>query len=226
MIIRKIELENPTETILQAISFETDLFVLQQAMAQEGSKGRRASVMGALEKRALSLRSHGEGSEGPDFDIPGRKVTHPDETLFRMHNRSTPADLKEHDFGEGHKAVQKITKVERIHGEMEKADAKRRMNTPSELFRVTERLKNGAILFPWGHVMPYQKEVKDDDGKKVLVKFRPSKVYLKACPACGRINRPEQGMFGKCYNCELDMVPHVKADYAADPEKYEGVRFT
>lgn len=228
MKIREINLERATEEILREVENEGDLFVLQQAMTREKNTGNRASVLGALETRGTALRSHGDGAEGPEYDIQGYPVKHPDRhrtPLFdKKESHSGPDNFNSHDQGSGSEANPKVgTKAERMMGEIEKAEAKRRMNTSEDLFRIEEITKSGAIHFRWGHIMPPQREVKDDEGKKVLVRRRPSLIYLKNCPRCGKVNRPEQGRLGVCGACELSIIPYVRTEVGNNPGKYPGV---
>lgn len=222
MEIQKINLEKPTEEVLRAIQAESDLSVLHQTMVQEKNLGKRTAVLGALEQKAATLRSYGEGSEGPLYDLPGYEIKKEEPLFNTMTRLDAPRTEIEHDYGHGAKSEQKLSAAERIHGEMEKQEAKRRMNTPDELFEVQERTKNGSIIFKWGHLMQSQKEVKNADGK-VLVRWRPSLVFLKACPRCGRVNVPESGMAGRCHSCHLDMIPYVKTELAKNPSKYQGI---
>lgn len=223
MTMKEIDLTEPLEQLLRTIESESDLYVLSQAAAKEKSAGRRSHVMGALETRAMSLRTHGDGSEGPDYDLPGYKVKSVEKPMFSLKDATQPQDLKTHDYGDGADAKQNLTQEQRLLGELKVAASERRMNTKEELFTVIEKKPNGTLVFPWGHIMMPQKEIKDEATGKVLVRFRASTIFLKACPRCGRVNRPAQGALGKCFFCDFDFVPYVKTEVQENPGKFPGV---
>lgn len=222
--MKSIDLTQPMEKLLRTINEECDLSVLSQTLSGERNAGKRTTVLTAIESRASSLRSYGDGADGPEYDLPGYEIKK-SEPLFKTQTRldSNNSIDVEHDHGAGAEAKQQMSKAERLFGDLERQEAKRRMNTSEELFEIHEHKSNGAIVFGWGHMMPFQKEVKGEDGK-TLVHFRPSLVFLKTCPRCGRINRPEAGLMGRCSNCELDFVPYAKTEVANNPGKYPGIQ--
>lgn len=210
MTMRAINLEAPVEALLREVKEESDLSVLAQAAAQEKSMGARGSVIQAIFERAETLRSHGPGSESAK------------EALFEYKTPTTPRQALEHESGDGAQAKKKLTFEERIKAEQSKKQIEF-MNTPDKLFKVITVKENGTLVFPWGHVMAPQQEVKDAKAEKVLVKFRPSLVYLKDCPQCTERNRPERGAQGICDHCQFDIKGHLKRDFTQNPEKYPGI---
>lgn len=201
--------------ILRKITEERDLSVLSQAFTEERQKGNRPHVLHAITAQAESLRTQGPGSE----DLSG--VKEDDLIPFETIDRTTPADLKEHDMGAGSEAKQTLTQEQRLLGQIRIKEAERRINDYETLSQVLQIMPNGARVYAWGHILPPQREIKTDG--KTVVRSRPSIIFLKYCPRCGRLNSNREGSAGRCETCHFDIKPHVSAMKSKFPDRFEGV---
>lgn len=187
--------------------------VLSQALAQERSKGNRDVIVHAIMARGEALRSGGEGSEGPTDE----------EELFIGHEKtSSPHEFFEHDQGSGSHTNRNLNPEQQALKKLAEQEKARRVGDLKELSDVQGVDDKGTHVYMWGHIMPPTPERKDKDGK-VISPRRPSLVFLRYCPACGKQNILESGARGVCYHCALDMYDHLPLAQQKYPENFKGL---
>lgn len=213
MKIREINLEQGVNEIITEIEATKDLMLLSHAYDQEKSKGNRPLVLGALEARRNATMSHGAGAE----DATGM------EDAFRPYQTGKPQLVVDHDFGAGAEAKQTLTEEQRLTMKLRNEEVVRRS---SDLNSLSQFLvdKKGNRTATWGTITVPQKEIPaSKEDKTNHIPYRPSKVFLKFCPRCGKRNQHEHGADGVCYHCNLNMVDVVRKMMDEYPERFKGV---
>lgn len=188
--------------MIQAVQKEENLLTLKHAHDQEMAKGKRGIVIAEIAKRGESLRTQGPGSESPDDPFSESKL------LDWEPVDATKMEIKEHDFGEGSESKQNLSDEQRILGQIKIKANEHRIRDIGQLTTPIDTLPNKTKVFCWGNIIPQQKEVKDEKGH-VLVSHKPHTFYLKTCPNCGKINKPDSGIYGECVHCKFSIIERV-----------------
>lgn len=217
MKMNEIDLGQETKGVVEAVKEATNILILGHALDKETKGGKRMAVVEALSSRIGELRSQGPGSESPPD--PFEDAIQPQETAWDTFDATKPKIVPEHNQGKGSESKQNLTNEQRLMGELRIEAQKHRINDVKTLTTPIEIKANGAKIYVWGNIMPPQKEIKAPDGK-IEVPYRPSIIYLKTCPNCGKPNHPDQSTYGQCNWCKFDVVEKLVKPYLA---KFPGV---